>query len=122
MHAADLSLWIEAKFIRAGPLKTVAAAQYHEKSSRDGSDMRFDKFTTKFQQAFADAQSIAVGADNPYIEPQHLLLALMNQEDGATKSLLGRAGANATALRSALERSIERLPRVEGAEIGRAHV
>jgi len=77
--------------------------------------MRFDKFTTKFQQAFADAQSIAVGADNPYIEPQHLLLALMNQEDGATASLLGRAGANATALRSALERSIERLPRVEGA-------
>jgi len=77
--------------------------------------MRFDKFTTKFQQAFADAQSIAVGADNPYIEPQHLLLALMNQDDGGTSSLLGRAGANVTALRSALERGVERLPRVEGA-------
>ena len=77
--------------------------------------MRFDKFTTKFQQAFADAQSLAVGADNPYIEPQHLLLALINQEDGATSSLLGRAGANVAGLRSALERSIERLPRVEGA-------
>ena len=49
--------------------------------------MRFDKFTTKFQQAFADAQSIAVGNDNPYIEPQHLLLALLNQEDGSTASL-----------------------------------
>jgi ATP-dependent Clp protease ATP-binding subunit ClpB len=77
--------------------------------------MRFDKFTTKFQQAFADAQSLAVGADNPYIEPQHLLLALVNQEDGSTASLLGRAGANVAGLRSALERSIERLPRVEGA-------
>jgi ATP-dependent Clp protease ATP-binding subunit ClpB len=77
--------------------------------------MRFDKFTTKFQQAFADAQSLAVGADNPYIEPQHLLLALINQEDGSTSSLLGRAGANVAGLRSALERSVERLPRVEGA-------
>ncbi|HXV11142.1 MAG TPA: ATP-dependent chaperone ClpB [Burkholderiales bacterium] len=76
--------------------------------------MRFDKFTTKFQQAFADAQSLAVGSDNPYIEPQHLLLALIRQEDGATSALLGRAGANVAGLRSALERSIERLPRVEG--------
>ena len=54
--------------------------------------MRFDKFTTKFQQAFADAQSVAVGNDNPYIEPQHLLYALLNQQDGSTASLLGRAG------------------------------
>jgi len=77
--------------------------------------MRFDKFTTKFQQAFADAQSVAVGADNPYIEPQHLLLALMNQEDGGTASLLGRAGVNVTGLRSALQVSIGRLPKIEGA-------
>ena len=56
--------------------------------------MRFDKFTTKFQQAFADAQSLAVGNDNPYIEPQHLLSALLNQEDGSTASLLSRAGVN----------------------------
>ncbi len=77
--------------------------------------MRFDKFTTKFQQAFADAQSVAVGADNPYIEPQHLLLALMNQEDGGTTSLLGRAGVNVAGLRSALQGSISRLPKVEGA-------
>ncbi len=46
--------------------------------------MRFDKLTTKFQQASADAQSLAVGHDNPYIEPQHLLLALLQQDDGGT--------------------------------------
>ncbi len=77
--------------------------------------MRFDKFTTKFQQAFADAQSMAVGQDNPYIEPQHLLYALMNQPDGGTVSLLARAGANIQALRAALKSAVERLPKVEGA-------
>ncbi|MFN7085291.1 MAG: ATP-dependent chaperone ClpB [Burkholderiales bacterium] len=76
--------------------------------------MRFDKFTTKFQQAFADAQSIAVGNDNPYIEPQHLLLALLNQQDGGTASLLARAGVNVGGLRAALKQSIDRLPKVEG--------
>jgi ATP-dependent Clp protease ATP-binding subunit ClpB len=76
--------------------------------------MRFDKFTTKFQQAFADAQSLAVGNDNPYIEPQHLLFSLLNQQDGATASLLSRAGVNVTALRSALKSAIDRLPKVEG--------
>ena len=50
--------------------------------------MRFDKLTTKFQQAINDAQSLALGADNTAIEPQHLLLALLNQEDGGTASLL----------------------------------
>ncbi|MBI3045491.1 MAG: ATP-dependent chaperone ClpB [Betaproteobacteria bacterium] len=77
--------------------------------------MRFDKFTTKFQQAFADAQSLAVGSDNPYIEPQHLLVALISQPDGGTSSLLARAGVNVGALRSALNQAIERLPMVEGA-------
>ncbi len=76
--------------------------------------MRFDKFTTKFQQAFSDAQSAAVRHDNPYIEPQHLLLALVQQADGGTASLLGRAGANVPALRGALTQAIERLPKVEG--------
>jgi ATP-dependent Clp protease ATP-binding subunit ClpB len=76
--------------------------------------MRFDKFTTKFQQAFADAQSVAVGNDNPYIEPQHLLYALLNQQDGGTASLLSRAGVNAGSLRSALKAGIDRLPKVEG--------
>ena len=54
--------------------------------------MRFDKLTTKFQQALADAQSLALGNDNGFIEPQHLLAALLAQEDGGTASLLARAG------------------------------
>jgi ATP-dependent Clp protease ATP-binding subunit ClpB len=76
--------------------------------------MRFDKFTTRFQQAFADAQSMAVGQDNPYIEPQHLLLALLEQDDGGTSSLLARSGANVAPLKEALRSSIGRLPKVEG--------
>jgi ATP-dependent Clp protease ATP-binding subunit ClpB len=76
--------------------------------------MRFDKFTTKFQQAFADAQSIAVGNDNPYIEPQHLLSALLEQDDGGAASLLSRAGANVQGLKEGLKESIRRLPKVEG--------
>ena len=76
--------------------------------------MRFDKLTTKFQQAFSDAQSAAVGNDNPYIEPQHLLLALINQEDGGTSSILARAGVNVAALKQGLTKGIERLPKVEG--------
>ena len=76
--------------------------------------MRFDKLTTKFQQAFADAQSAAVGNDNAYIEPQHLLLALINQEDGGTGSILARAGVNVAALKQALVKDIERLPTVQG--------
>src|SRR5687768_5883276 len=76
--------------------------------------MRFDKLTTKFQQALADAQSIAVGQDNSYVEPQHLLLALLQQEDGGTASLLQRAGANVPPLRDALKKAIERFPKVEG--------
>ncbi|WIM06413.1 MAG: ATP-dependent chaperone ClpB [Candidatus Nitricoxidivorans perseverans] len=76
--------------------------------------MRFDKFTTKFQQALSDAQSLAVGHDNQMIEPQHLLLALLNQEDGGTASLLQRAGVNAGPLKTALEKAINRLPKVEG--------
>jgi ATP-dependent Clp protease ATP-binding subunit ClpB len=76
--------------------------------------MRFDKFTTKFQQAFADAQSIAVGKDNPYIEPAHLLLALLDQQDGGTTSILAKAGVKVQALREALRTSIDRLPTVQG--------
>jgi len=76
--------------------------------------MRFDKLTTKFQQALSDAQSLAVGLDNPYIEPQHLMLALLQQEDGSTASLLQRAGGQVGALRDALRKSMERLPKVEG--------
>jgi ATP-dependent Clp protease ATP-binding subunit ClpB len=75
--------------------------------------MRFDKLTTKFQQALADAQSMAVGNDNPSIEPQHLLAALLNQEDGSTASLLAHAGANLAPLKSSLQQAIANLPKVE---------
>ncbi|UJP07988.1 MAG: ATP-dependent chaperone ClpB [Nitrosomonas sp.] len=77
--------------------------------------MRFDKLTTKFQQAFADAQSIAVGQDNPAIEPQHLLLALLQQDDGSTASLLQRSGVNAAPLLESVKQSVQRLPKVENA-------
>ena len=73
--------------------------------------MRFDKFTTKFQQAFADAQSLAVGNDNPYIEPQHLLSALVAQGDGGTSSLLARAGVNVRACCSSAMTPREAAPR-----------
>src|SRR6266567_8366347 len=76
--------------------------------------MRFDKLTTKFQQAIADAQSMALAADNGYIEPQHLLLSLLNQEDSGTASLLSRAGVNVAPLTTALTKAIDRLPKVEG--------
>jgi len=76
--------------------------------------MRLDKFTTKFQQALADAQSLAIGGDQQFIEPQHLLLALLNQDDGGTTSLLARAGVNVPGLRADLERALKNLPQVSG--------
>ncbi len=76
--------------------------------------MRMDKLTTKFQTALADAQSIAVGRDHQYIEPVHVLNALMDQEGGTTRHLLGEAGINVNSLRSRLGEALERLPRVEG--------
>src|SRR5471030_883369 len=76
--------------------------------------MRMDKLTTKFQQALADAQSLAVGNDNSYIEPVHVLSALITQEDGGTASLLARAGVNVARLRDTLKGAIGRLPKVEG--------
>jgi ATP-dependent Clp protease ATP-binding subunit ClpB len=76
--------------------------------------MRIDKLTTKFQQALADAQSLALASDNGFIEPQHLLAALLAQDDGGTASLLQRAGANAAPLRKAVDEAIARLPKVEG--------
>ncbi|AXS79669.1 ATP-dependent chaperone ClpB [Dechloromonas sp. HYN0024] len=76
--------------------------------------MRLDKFTTKFQQALSDAQSLAIGGDQQYIEPQHLLLALLNQDDGGTTSLLARAGVNVPGLKRDLEQALTRLPQVQG--------
>jgi ATP-dependent Clp protease ATP-binding subunit ClpB len=74
--------------------------------------MRIDKLTTKFQQALADAQSLAVGNEQQFIAPQHALLALIGQEDGGTSSLLARAGVNVAGLKVALVKALERLPRV----------
>ncbi len=76
--------------------------------------MRTDKLTTMFQQALADAQSMALGNDNGYIEPQHLLLALVNQDDGGTASLLSRAGVAVPRLKTALEKAVKHLPKIEG--------
>ncbi len=76
--------------------------------------MHLDKFTTKFQEALADAQSLAIGGDQQFIEPQHLLLALLNQDDGGTSSLLARAGVNVPGLKRELEQALTRLPKVEG--------
>lgn len=73
--------------------------------------MRFDKLTTKFQQAIGDAQSLALGADNPSIEPQHLLLALLNQEDSSAAALLSRAGVQVNALKKALTNAVDNLPK-----------
>ena len=75
--------------------------------------MRFEKLTTAFQQALGDAQSLAVARDNPYIEPAHLLLAMLRQSDGP-KALLERAGANTQALVMAMETAINGLPSVQG--------
>ena len=77
--------------------------------------MRMDKLTTKFQAALADAQSLAVGRDNQYIEPVHLMAALLDQQGGTARPLLEKAGANVAKLRSELAAALERLPKVEGA-------
>jgi ATP-dependent Clp protease ATP-binding subunit ClpB len=75
--------------------------------------MRLDKLTTAFQQALADAQSLAINRDNPYIEPAHLLAAMLALPDGP-KALLDRAGANSAALKTAMDTLIKGMPQVEG--------
>ncbi|MBK7059193.1 MAG: ATP-dependent chaperone ClpB [Rubrivivax sp.] len=75
--------------------------------------MRLDKLTTAFQQALGEAQSLAVARDNPYIEPAHMLAAMLLQPDGP-KALLDRAGANTAALGTAMETAIRNLPQVQG--------
>ncbi|MGI9225551.1 MAG: ATP-dependent chaperone ClpB [Woeseiaceae bacterium] len=77
--------------------------------------MRLDKLTSKFQLALADAQSLAVGQDHQFIEPAHLMVALLDQQGGTVRGLLTKAGANVNLLRSQLGDAIDRLPRVEGA-------
>jgi ATP-dependent Clp protease ATP-binding subunit ClpB len=76
--------------------------------------MRLDKLTTQFQQALADAQSLALGGDNQYIEPVHLLASLIGQPDGSGRALLERAGVRVPALKAALDGAMKRLPQVSG--------
>ncbi len=76
--------------------------------------MRYDKLTTRLQQAIAEAQSRAVGHDNPYIEPAHLLGALLDEPEGGTGGLIARAGGNVAALRQGIALALSRLPKVEG--------
>jgi ATP-dependent Clp protease ATP-binding subunit ClpB len=76
--------------------------------------MRLDNFTSKFQSALSEAQSLALGRDHQYIEPVHLMTALLNQQGGSVRSLFGQADINVNSLRSALSEAVERLPRVEG--------
>ncbi|MFC3532234.1 ATP-dependent chaperone ClpB [Vogesella facilis] len=76
--------------------------------------MRFEKLTTKFQQALAEAQSLALGEDNAYIEAQHVLLAMLDDADSGVGSLLARAGVNSGALKNSLRDALARLPKVTG--------
>jgi ATP-dependent Clp protease ATP-binding subunit ClpB len=76
--------------------------------------MRIDKFTSKFQLALQEAQSLALGRDHQFIEPAHLLLALLDQQGGSIRPLLDKAGANVAQLRSRLGEVVDRLPKVEG--------
>ena len=78
--------------------------------------MRQDKLTTRFQEALADAQSIAVGNDQQYIEPLHVLAAMLRQDDGSARSLLQRAGVAVGPLGSAVESALKRLPQVQGTD------
>jgi ATP-dependent Clp protease ATP-binding subunit ClpB len=80
-----------------------------------------DKLTTKFQAALADAQSLAVGRDHQFIEPAHLLLALLNQEDGTIRPLVSKAAGDANLLRSRLGETLDHMSSVEGAA-GDVHI
>ncbi|MEN9838443.1 MAG: hypothetical protein RLZ79_2111 [Pseudomonadota bacterium] len=83
--------------------------------------MRQDKLTARFQQALADAQSLALGRDHQIIEPAHVLLALIDQQGGTVKPLLVKAGGNLPKLRAELQSALDRLPKVQGAP-GEVHV
>ncbi|WP_126453581.1 ATP-dependent chaperone ClpB [Sulfuriflexus mobilis] len=83
--------------------------------------MRMDKFTSKFQVALADAQSLAVGRDHQFIDPLHLMTALLDQEGGSVRHLLMQADVNVNLLRSHLGEALDKLPQVQGAE-GDLHI
>ena len=76
--------------------------------------MNIEKFTTKFQQALAEAQSLALGKDNQFIEPVHLMTALLNQQDNSVVHILTASGVNMGLLRNELNMELNRLPQVSG--------
>ena len=76
--------------------------------------MRIDKLTSKFQLALSDAQSLALGRDHQFIEPQHVLHAQLNQEGSSLRPILQQAGVNLAGLRSELSKALDQLPKVEG--------
>jgi ATP-dependent Clp protease ATP-binding subunit ClpB len=83
--------------------------------------MRMDRLTSKFQMALADAQSLAVGRDHQYLEPVHVMVALLDQQGGGLRHLLDKAGVNVNRLRSRLGEALDRLPKVEGTP-GEVHI
>jgi ATP-dependent Clp protease ATP-binding subunit ClpB len=83
--------------------------------------MRMDKLTSKFQSALADAQSMAVGLDNAFIEPAHLLLVLLGEENGSIRHILTAAGVSIQKLHGELDNIVQRLPKVEG-NAGEIHI
>ena len=83
--------------------------------------MRQDKLTARFQQALADAQSLALGRDHQIIEPAHVLRALIDQQGGTVKPLFVKAGGNLPKLRAELQSALDRLPKVQGAP-GEVHI
>ncbi|QQZ28212.1 ATP-dependent chaperone ClpB [Thiothrix subterranea] len=84
--------------------------------------MRMDKLTSKFQLALQDAQSLALGRDHQFIEPAHLMIALLDQEGGSTRGLLTKADVNANQLRSKLGEALDRMSSVSGGDAGSVHV
>ena len=76
--------------------------------------MRFDKLTTRFQSAISDAQALALKHDNAYIEPSHLLLAMLNEENSTVASILAKLGVNITNFKQSLQKNIDKLPKVSG--------
>ena len=78
--------------------------------------MRMDRLTSKFQTAISDAQSLAIGRDHQFIEPSHLMLALLDQTGGTVRHLLTLANINTSAVRSRLDEELDRLPKVEGSD------
>jgi len=81
-----------------------------------------DRLTSKFQEALADAQSLAVGRDHQFIEPQHVLRAMLEQKQGTIRSLLQSAGANANSISVELNEAISRMPSVQGGAAGEVHI